>query len=182
MEYQAQESKGQGKSTPGRGVSMGLLVVFLIYSIWIIFMNTSESQVVEKALEVMEYRYWEYTGFALFALFILSVIMARVRAPSVSSPGESAGEGVRIEEYAPAEAAPGGITPVEKLAIPAKMAGAGEAEAGGVGGESEEAVYEYPPEVGPGIYGDTYIPISEGKMLKLRIQIVEPEYLGGGGD
>jgi hypothetical protein len=42
---------------------------------------------------------------------------------------------------------------------------------------SKRTVVPYPLEVEGGIYGETMIPLSPSKVLKLRSLVVEPEYL-----
>jgi len=161
----------------GKGAALFFLVVFIAYAIWMVFLKVSTSSIVERALDLMEYRYWEYTGYALFLLFLFSALLSR-RAAGAPATVQAGGVSVDV---VPTPTPSEGITPVERLAIPAKMAGEVKEEKKSKS-EAEKAILEYPPKVGPGIYGDTYIPITEEKMLKLRVRIVEPEYLGAGGD
>lgn len=163
------------------------MLIYILY-IALVFIGPLISGEIEEALEQNFPEVFRLVGAViLFVILLIIGIILYTRSPSTGTPkrpsppgpngirsgSKSPAGGRAVNKFKPLESPTRGPTSPEKpRKTPVKKDIKKEYRE-----EPKEEVIEFPKLVEGGIFGDTFIKINGGKVLKLRSQVVEPRYL-----
>jgi outer membrane biosynthesis protein TonB len=164
-------------------------IIAVIYLLWVLYIKLGNAPAWATRIGIQQ---WVYFGAILMIILIIILVMFMMiyvpaRRPSV----EETTKEMKIEEEetevttvktrkrkeAPAEVTVEAVEAPEKKEVQARVEVEEPVKAEVIEQPEPPKIIEYPIEVSGGVYGDTFIPVGDGMILKLRTLIIDSHYL-----